>query len=667
MTSVHTGLRAVEFYSGIGGMHSALKVACPSAVVVAALEISENANEVYAANYCLKPSQVGIRMEHPCAMEGGSLPRVAASLLCLQGNTHPAPTPAGSKGNRTETFVTTQVNIEALTPKQLDKYGADLWLLAPPCQPFTRQGLKKDATDGRARSFLHLLDALPALSRPPRYVLLENVVGFETSLTRGAMAAALAAQGYSLQEFILTPLQLGIPYSRPRYFALAKKQPLRFLMQPSVHSAAPSAAHHSDGGISDGSGSSGSGCSSAAQPSPAGAEVRDASDASRLQPPPQHIFVQPPSQLLAQAAGDVQRAAPPPVCPIRDFLIDDPSSEAVQASTSNKRPRRGDSSGGGRAGTARAETVAAAAEAGAGLLSVAEQTQLPAAAASRTDPCSAGSSPWEPFWVPDKVIAQSADVIDVVAPQSSRCCCFTKSYGSYNKGTGSLLATAYDAAAHDQWRLVDGSGSLVLREGYELVACGGPSRQQLPCPPPGGRDDDDVGGEDVRPSASGLVVACGGEECGQQQQEERQRQEEQRQQQQRQEEEKREALEPEVAACQPGGCVTCCLPGGGAGGRDGGDSAAAAAAAAAGEAAASAAEAAGRRVQRDLAREGIAHEWRQLGRLRYFTPKEVANLHSFPPAFAFPPHVPLRQRYALLGNSLSVAVVADLLAYLLAD
>jgi tRNA (cytosine38-C5)-methyltransferase len=53
--------------------------------------------------------------------------------------------------------------------------------------------------------------------------------------------------------------------------------------------------------------------------------------------------------------------------------------------------------------------------------------------------------------------------------------------------------------------------------------------------------------------------------------------------------------------------------------------------------------------------------------LRYFTPREVANLHSFPPSFAFPSHVTLRQRYALLGNSLSVAVVADLLRYLFAE
>lgn len=50
--------------------------------------------------------------------------------------------------------------------------------------------------------------------------------------------------------------------------------------------------------------------------------------------------------------------------------------------------------------------------------------------------------------------------------------------------------------------------------------------------------------------------------------------------------------------------------------------------------------------------------------LRYFTPREVANLHSFPSDFCFPEHITVRQQYALLGNSLSIAVVAPLLHYL---
>jgi len=51
----------------------------------------------------------------------------------------------------------------------------------------------------------------------------------------------------------------------------------------------------------------------------------------------------------------------------------------------------------------------------------------------------------------------------------------------------------------------------------------------------------------------------------------------------------------------------------------------------------------------------------------YFTPSEVARLHGFPESFAFPAAVTRLQRYALLGNSLSVDAVAPLLVHLLAD
>ena len=63
-------------------------------------------------------------------------------------------------------------------------------------------------------------------------------------------------------------------------------------------------------------------------------------------------------------------------------------------------------------------------------------------------------------------------------------------------------------------------------------------------------------------------------------------------------------------------------------------------------------------------KDELTADLRQLG-VRYFTPAEVAALHSFPTSFSFPQHVTLRQRYALLGNSLSASVVAALLRYLL--
>ncbi|EDW04040.1 GH11576 [Drosophila grimshawi] len=54
---------------------------------------------------------------------------------------------------------------------------------------------------------------------------------------------------------------------------------------------------------------------------------------------------------------------------------------------------------------------------------------------------------------------------------------------------------------------------------------------------------------------------------------------------------------------------------------------------------------------------------RQL-KLRYFTPREVARLMSFPEYFEFPAETTNRQKYRLLGNSINVRVVGELLKLL---
>ena len=56
-----------------------------------------------------------------------------------------------------------QGNLEGVSAATLDGLGAQLWMLAPPCQPFTRRGLQQDTADGRAASFLKLLSLLPVL------------------------------------------------------------------------------------------------------------------------------------------------------------------------------------------------------------------------------------------------------------------------------------------------------------------------------------------------------------------------------------------------------------------------------------------------------------------------------------------------------------------------
>lgn len=48
-------------------------------------------------------------------------------------------------------------------------------------------------------------------------------------------------------------------------------------------------------------------------------------------------------------------------------------------------------------------------------------------------------------------------------------------------------------------------------------------------------------------------------------------------------------------------------------------------------------------------------------KLRYFTPHEVARLMCFPESFNFPPSTTIRQKYRLLGNSINVKVVGELI------
>ena len=68
------------------------------------------------------------------------------------------------------------------------------------------------------------MSVLPRLSSL-KFLLLENVFGFERSQARQLVVTSLAAAGFSLQEFLVCPRQIGVPNSRLRYYLLAKRSP----------------------------------------------------------------------------------------------------------------------------------------------------------------------------------------------------------------------------------------------------------------------------------------------------------------------------------------------------------------------------------------------------------------------------------------------------------
>ncbi|XWS70847.1 hypothetical protein CRYUN_Cryun03dG0084200 [Craigia yunnanensis] len=376
--------RVLEFYSGIGGMRYSLMKAGIHAQVVEAFDINNKANDVYQHNFGHRP---------------------------YQGN------------------------IQNLTNGDLDSYRAHVWLLSPPCQPYTRQGLQKHSADARAFSFLNILELIPCMSKPPDMLFVENVVGFEASDTHAKMVAVLTKSDFVTQEFILNPIQFGVPYSRPRYFCLAKRKPSSFQLQLFNNQLlwSPSLLFGNDEKMVIG----------------------------------EHDWSPENWDKLIESCQAIEK-----------FLEFTSSSDQADMETSSLVITDGSTNG--------LETTEKFVEGDIFDFSSIDQ-----------------------FVVPLSLIERWGSAMDIVYPDSKRCCCFTKSYYRYVKGTGSLLAT-------------------------------------------------------VQPKKKGKASSLK-EQC-----------------------------------------------------------------------------------------------------LRYFTPREVANLHSFPEDFQFPKHISLRQRYAMLGNSLSVAVVAPLLQYLFA-
>ena len=66
------------------------------------------------------------------------------------------------------------------------------------------------------------MSVLPKLSSL-KFLLLENVCGFEKSSARDLVLTSLTEAGFSVQEFLLCPRQVGVPNSRLRYYLLAKR------------------------------------------------------------------------------------------------------------------------------------------------------------------------------------------------------------------------------------------------------------------------------------------------------------------------------------------------------------------------------------------------------------------------------------------------------------
>ncbi len=161
-------MRALELFAGIGGLHAA----CPWLTVVAAVDINRDSETVYSRNF--------------------SAPYFIREL-------------------------------ETIPLDWLEARAADLWWMSPPCTPFTRKGERRDIEDVRTRALLHLIDAAAVLR--PGWIVIENVIGFESSQTFRHLMKVWQSAGYQLQVHFLCPTQLGWPNRRPRVYIVASQGP----------------------------------------------------------------------------------------------------------------------------------------------------------------------------------------------------------------------------------------------------------------------------------------------------------------------------------------------------------------------------------------------------------------------------------------------------------
>ena len=158
-------MRAIELFAGIGG----LNLAAPEGVeVVAAYDQDHAARLAHAENH--------------------AVPVMALDLASVEA-------------------------------AELQRHEAPCWLLSPPCQPFTRRGVKRDEDDPRCAGLLRLIGLLATCR--PRRVLVENVPGFHGSRAHARLIAALRALGHDTRDVETCPSEFGAPVRRRRQFVVS--------------------------------------------------------------------------------------------------------------------------------------------------------------------------------------------------------------------------------------------------------------------------------------------------------------------------------------------------------------------------------------------------------------------------------------------------------------
>ncbi|MBU6173248.1 MAG: DNA cytosine methyltransferase [Planctomycetes bacterium] len=159
-----TRMKCLELFAGIGGFAAAF----PGIEIIQAVDIDQVAAKTYSRNF-----------SHPYKV----------------------------------------AEITSLSEKWFDEQEADFWWMSPPCTPFSRRGNFTDLRDPRCQALRYLIDVVPEVR--PKYVAIENVVGFESSEAFDSLSHTWRSAGYQVHWVIACPSQMGLPNRRPRFFAIA--------------------------------------------------------------------------------------------------------------------------------------------------------------------------------------------------------------------------------------------------------------------------------------------------------------------------------------------------------------------------------------------------------------------------------------------------------------
>ncbi|RUS20001.1 hypothetical protein BC937DRAFT_86585 [Endogone sp. FLAS-F59071] len=182
-------IRALEFFSGIGGLHYGFNLSGVPGEVVASFDVNTVGNDVYMHNFKKVPNNTSIDTLSVQDIEGEflSLSQISSQLLAYESS---------------------------LPGRQLETQ----------CLKILTGGKLLDDQDPRAKALLHLIDIIHKLSQPPEYVFLENVLNFETSRSRTLLLTQLDSLSYTIYECLLSPLQFGIANDRLRYYLMARRR-----------------------------------------------------------------------------------------------------------------------------------------------------------------------------------------------------------------------------------------------------------------------------------------------------------------------------------------------------------------------------------------------------------------------------------------------------------